>query len=153
MSKTQEGWAALMLFTINVSLTSHSQNKYSIVRVKKQAKCIEMEFISSPTHPKSRESITEKMERKQKYARVVKQKEPCLSGLRYLFAKEAGASKPLGGSNPPGSALPARPKLLSEGGNQSGKANCQRTCQKCRLKLYEGQKRAFLECIEKIKII
>src|SRR3989344_3649925 len=27
----------------------------------------------------------------------------------------------------------------------SGKANCQRTCQKCRLGLYEGQKRAFLE--------
>ena len=32
-------------------------------------------------------------------------KEPCQSGLTYLFAKEAGASKPLGGSNPPGSAL------------------------------------------------
>ena len=30
--------------------------------------------------------------------------EPCQSGLTYLFAKEAGASKPLGGSNPPGSA-------------------------------------------------
>lgn len=30
--------------------------------------------------------------------------EPCLSGLRYLFAKEAGALKPLDGSNPSGSA-------------------------------------------------
>lgn len=31
--------------------------------------------------------------------------EPCQSGLTYLFAKEAGASKPLDGSNPSGSAL------------------------------------------------
>ena len=31
--------------------------------------------------------------------------EPCLSGLRYLFAKEAGALKPLDGSNPSGSAI------------------------------------------------
>ena len=30
--------------------------------------------------------------------------EPCQSGLTYLFAKEAGASKPLGSSNLPGSA-------------------------------------------------
>lgn len=30
--------------------------------------------------------------------------EPCQSGLTYIFAKDAGASKPLGGSNPPGSA-------------------------------------------------
>ena len=30
--------------------------------------------------------------------------EPCQSGLTYLFAKEAGASKPLDGSNPSGSA-------------------------------------------------
>ena len=30
--------------------------------------------------------------------------EPWESGLIYFFAKEAGASKPLGGSNPPGSA-------------------------------------------------
>lgn len=44
-----------------------------------------------------------------RYARVIKlfmnfNLEPCQSGLSYLFAKEAGASKPLGGSNPPGSA-------------------------------------------------
>jgi hypothetical protein len=45
-------------------------------------------------------------------------------------------------------ALPARPKLLSEGGNRSGKANCQRARQKCRLELYEGQKLAFLERIK-----
>lgn len=31
--------------------------------------------------------------------------EPCQSGLTYLFAKEAGASKPLAGSNPAGSAI------------------------------------------------
>ena len=30
--------------------------------------------------------------------------EPCQSGLTYLFAKEAGASKPLEGSNPSVSA-------------------------------------------------
>lgn len=30
--------------------------------------------------------------------------EACQSGLMYLFAKEAGALKPLGGSNPPASA-------------------------------------------------
>ena len=30
--------------------------------------------------------------------------EPCQSGLTYLFAKEAGASNPLGSSNLPGSA-------------------------------------------------
>ncbi len=31
--------------------------------------------------------------------------EPCQSGLTYLFAKEAGASNPLDGSNPSGSAF------------------------------------------------
>ena len=50
-----------------------------------------------------------RMEKYAEYARVIKLikyiKEPCQSGLTYLFAKEAGASKPLGGSNPPGSAL------------------------------------------------
>ncbi len=30
--------------------------------------------------------------------------EPCQSGLTYIFAKDAGASKPLAGSNPAGSA-------------------------------------------------
>jgi hypothetical protein len=30
--------------------------------------------------------------------------ETCQSGLMYLFAKEAGALSPLGGSNPPVSA-------------------------------------------------
>ena len=30
--------------------------------------------------------------------------EPCLSGLRYIFAKDAGALNPLEGSNPSGSA-------------------------------------------------
>ena len=48
------------------------------------------------------------MEKRYKYAKVVKLlkilKEPCQSGLTYLFAKEAGASKPLDGSNPSGSA-------------------------------------------------
>ena len=48
------------------------------------------------------------MKKYTRYARVIKllkiEKEPCQSGLTYLFAKEAGASKPLGGSNPPGSA-------------------------------------------------
>ena len=37
--------------------------------------------------------------------------EPCQSGLTYLFAKEAGASKPLGGSNPPGSATMNQEKI------------------------------------------
>src|ERR1035437_6629212 len=31
--------------------------------------------------------------------------EPCQSGLTYLFAKEAWASKPIDGSNPSGSAM------------------------------------------------
>ena len=44
------------------------------------------------------------MEKHMKYARVFKFMEPCQSGLTYLFAKEAGASKPLDGSNPSGSA-------------------------------------------------
>ena len=52
------------------------------------------------------------MEKYAKYVRVStylnghlnRYTEPCQSGLTYLFAKEAGASKPLGGSNPPGSA-------------------------------------------------
>ena len=45
------------------------------------------------------------MEKIQKYARVIRLfKEPCLSGLRYIFAKDAGALKPLEGSNPSGSA-------------------------------------------------
>jgi hypothetical protein len=39
-------------------------------------------------------------------------KEPCQSGLTYLFAKEAGASKPLGGSNPPGSAFQKSPVFV-----------------------------------------
>jgi len=36
--------------------------------------------------------------------------------------------------------------LILRDSSRSGseKANCQRTCQKCRLGLYEGQKRAFL---------
>ena len=49
------------------------------------------------------------MEKSQKYARVIKFRkiywEPCLSGLRYIFAKDAGALKPLEGSNPSGSAI------------------------------------------------
>ena len=46
------------------------------------------------------------MEKIQKYARVIRLfKEPCLSGLRYIFAKDAGALKPLDGSNPSGSAI------------------------------------------------
>jgi hypothetical protein len=46
------------------------------------------------------------MEKYEEYVRVkLCFKEPCQSGLTYLFAKEAGASKPLGGSNPPGSAV------------------------------------------------
>ncbi|KKS80028.1 MAG: hypothetical protein UV55_C0051G0007 [Candidatus Gottesmanbacteria bacterium GW2011_GWC1_43_10] len=35
--------------------------------------------------------------------------EACQSGLMYLFAKEVGVLKPLGGSNPPASAF-ASPK-------------------------------------------
>ena len=44
------------------------------------------------------------MKKYQKYGKVTKL-EPCQSGLTYLFAKEAGASKPLDGSNPSGSAF------------------------------------------------
>ncbi len=52
------------------------------------------------------------MEKQEKYARVIRLfREPCQSGLTYLFAKEVGASKPLGGSNPPGSAMELHDKL------------------------------------------
>ena len=49
------------------------------------------------------------MEKWQEYVKVIgvilKNKEPCQSGLTYDFAKVAEALKPLGSSNLPGSAV------------------------------------------------
>ncbi len=46
------------------------------------------------------------MEKYTKYARVIRFcKEPCLSGLRCLFAKEVRVLNPSAGSNPAGSAF------------------------------------------------
>ena len=48
------------------------------------------------------------MEKRLEYDKVIKlfsnKKEPCLSGLRYLFAKEVRDLNPSAGSNPAGSA-------------------------------------------------
>ena len=47
------------------------------------------------------------MEKYAEYVKVIKsKKEPCLSGLRSLFAKEVGDLNPLASSNLAGSALP-----------------------------------------------
>ena len=45
------------------------------------------------------------MEKYEKYDRVTVDLEPCLSGLRYLFAKEVRDLNPSAGSNPAGSAF------------------------------------------------
>ena len=44
------------------------------------------------------------MEKYEKYDRVTVDLEPCLSGLRFLFAKEVGDLNPLASSNLAGSA-------------------------------------------------